>query len=412
MPGTPTVPWTRESELRDYLFANPEVLFDAPVERKHREFCVEGKFVDLLFDVGGVQHIVELKRNEITREAVGQVLEYYGRLRRLHPDQKYRVMLVAPRIPEYRRLPLEEFGIRCVEVPFPAENVASTVQVSETPAAQASKLKWAGDRAAVLAADTFAVERLAWEGFIPPATAETLRLSHKLLLDSLPFVQREFDRFEIRPVKMVHAKHPDTLCFRASDGNLDCIAPGVWWAFAFGMSEQMPKNDRPNISVNAYPWGLDFAVNAELKTSQRAMIDCIKAARGRFEALVHAHGSLELQLWLKLEHQPRFYHWLPVERVNAGSFDGASLLRKVDEWKQRFPAERQRWLEEVIAARKELSPGQKAHLERTNKEANLAIRLVNTIRPEDAMWQKPFNEQLETINYVYRSLRPLIEFFN
>jgi hypothetical protein len=49
----------------------------------------------------------------------------------------------------------------------------------------------------------------------------------------------------------------------------------------------MPKHDVPNISVNALPWGLDFAVNAELHTSQQVMRDRIASH------LNNAQGHLE-----------------------------------------------------------------------------------------------------------------------
>jgi hypothetical protein len=105
-----------ERDLQDYLFENPDVLFpDQVIQRKRREVSVGGRRIDLLFEVDGVQYIIELKRDTIRREDIGQVFEYYGLMRQSNETAHFKMILVAPSIPEYRRIPLEEFGIRCVE---------------------------------------------------------------------------------------------------------------------------------------------------------------------------------------------------------------------------------------------------------------------------------------------------------
>jgi hypothetical protein len=398
--------WHRESNLRDFLFEHPEVLFNEPVDRKHREFCVEGKFIDLMFEIGGVHYIIELKRDQVSREAVGQVLEYYGRLRRLNPKQVYRVMLVAPKIPEYRRLPLEEFGIRCVEVAPPQENQPEFV-VSE-----GEQIRSAFEKTPKLAADMFVVKQLSFAPLLPPCSQDALRISHKLLLDSLSEVQREFSQFEIRPVRMMNAKPADILCLQSDSGSTEYMRPGVWWAFAFGKSEHMPKNDRPNISVNAYPWGLDFAINAELRTSQRALLDCVSRAASRFDELVKEHDGLELQLWMKLEHQPRFYHWVLLEQHPVGEWNSRTLMEREAALQKEYMALKEKWLYEIFTNQKSLSEGQRRHMGRRNQELNLAIRLVRTFRREDKMWNMDYEQQLEAFNACYCSLLPLVEFFN
>ena len=48
-----------ERDLQDYLFSHPEVLFPGlQVTEKQREYCIDGKRIDLLFRVGGVHQIV------------------------------------------------------------------------------------------------------------------------------------------------------------------------------------------------------------------------------------------------------------------------------------------------------------------------------------------------------------------
>src|ERR1700753_1227676 len=110
-----------ERNLRDYLFENPDVLFpNQIINLKRKEAHIEGRFIDLLFEVDGIHYIVELKRDTIRRETIGQIFEYYGLMRRSNKTADYRMILVAPSIPDFRRIPLEEFGIRCVEVPHPS----------------------------------------------------------------------------------------------------------------------------------------------------------------------------------------------------------------------------------------------------------------------------------------------------
>lgn len=112
-----------ERDLQDYLFENPDVLFPQQViNSKRREVFIEGRRIDLLFDVEGVQYIVELKRDTIKRETVGQIFEYYALMRMSSTTANFKMILVAPSIPAYRRLPLEEFGIRCVKIQHPTLN--------------------------------------------------------------------------------------------------------------------------------------------------------------------------------------------------------------------------------------------------------------------------------------------------
>jgi hypothetical protein len=325
----------------------------------------------------------------------------------MHPAQAYRVILVAPNIPEYRRLALEEYGIRCVEVRPQKEH-----EIEATVAAEGALIRSAVRKAPVVVIEAFGTDRLSFHLFLPPCNSDALRLSHRLLVDSLPDIEREFSRFEIMPVSMRHANHQDMLCLRDETGKIEYVRPGVWWAYAFGASEHMPKNDKPNISVNAYPWGLDLAVNAELKTSQRVVLDRVTNARSRFDELRVEHTALELQLWMKLEQQPRFYHWVPLERYLADKWDGARLLERTAALRQQYPVLRKQWLGEIFANQSSLTDRQRAHMERGNQELNLAIRFVQTFRPEDEMWQQSFEDQLERINSRYRALKPLIEFFH
>jgi hypothetical protein len=173
----------------------------------------------------------------------------------------------------------------------------------------------------------------------------------------------------------------------------------------------MPKNDVPNISVNALSWGLDFAINAELRTSQEVMRQRIERSPDVFDRLVLEHGGLQLQAWLKFEHQPRFYHWILIEKRSEGAWRGQDLLDLYRRSEINFPELRAHWLGWIKDQRAELSLGQGRHLERSNRRLNLALRLVRSFHKEDAVWDRSYDEQQAQFQAEYLKLKPLIEFF-
>ena len=392
-----------ERDLQDYLFTNPAILFaDQQVDRRQREVYVQGRRIDLLFDVAGIQYIVELKRDTIKREHIGQIFEYYGLLRQANQQQEYRMILVAPVIPTYRRIPLEEFGIRCVEVPYPD---ASLQAESERPVIPR--------RAPELSNSPSSTPlQIRYEELTPPAGSRSLQLCHHLLRGSLPAVQKTFSPYEVIPIRMKSSFSPDLLCIPGiEDAKDQILSAGAWWAFSFGQSETMPKNDVPNLSVNALPWGLDIAVNAELLPSQRVMRNKVARSPEHFDRLVREHGSLRLQAWLKLEHQPRFYHWIPLCRKHSGDWDGSELLSFYQSTETTFKATRERWIEWIKGRRPELTTKQLNHMEGANQNLNLALRLVHTIAADHPLWRAPYREQTQGLVAEYENLRPLIRFF-
>jgi len=55
-----------ERDLQDYLFENPDILFPGEIiSRKRGEVFIQGRRIDLLFEIDEVQFIVELKRETI-----------------------------------------------------------------------------------------------------------------------------------------------------------------------------------------------------------------------------------------------------------------------------------------------------------------------------------------------------------
>jgi hypothetical protein len=72
--------------------------------------------------------IIEIKRGVLSREAAGQVMEYYGLLKKEKPEMTIELILCANTIPHERREFLERHGIECKEIGVPQfEEVAKKV---------------------------------------------------------------------------------------------------------------------------------------------------------------------------------------------------------------------------------------------------------------------------------------------
>jgi len=407
----PTVYWPEmlERDLQTYLFENPDVLFpNQIVSQRRREVYIEGRRVDLLFEVDGTQYIIELKRDTIKREDVGQVCEYYGLMRLSKPTAKFRMVLVAPSFPKYRRIPLEEMGIRCVEVEHPPESKHEQIELRENSEKQQKR-----ERATpALSIDPLQLEQLQFEDLLPPTSSRSMQISHKLLIDALPAIQKIYSEYEIRPIKMVKPNQPDILCTPTDTASqYQLIGAGAWWAYSFGHSDEMAKNDVPNISVNALPWGIDFAINAELRTSQQVMLDRISAGHNRFDQSISEHGKMRLQAWLKFEFQPRLYYWVLLPQLPPGTWTGQSLLNLYQQSDTNYHALRIYWIAWIKEHSEHLTAAQRSHLDNKSKNLNLALRLVYSFERNNDVWGLPYLEQKARFDGEYRKLKPLIEFF-
>ena len=74
-------------------------------------------FADILFeDKYNRKIIVEVKRGILSRDASGQVMEYYGLLKNQNPKDIVELILCANIIPQERKTFLETIGIECKEL--------------------------------------------------------------------------------------------------------------------------------------------------------------------------------------------------------------------------------------------------------------------------------------------------------
>jgi hypothetical protein len=400
-----------ERDLQDYLYAHPEILFPGQaVQERHREYVVQGRRIDLLFKVAGVRHIVELKRHTIGREDLGQVMEYYGLMRETLRAENLRMILVAPSIPSFRRTYLEELGIRCLELSVPPDGEGVQAQVEGESRAQLKRTETRLSEDRTLLPGT----PLPFETFSGPSSQKAKVLSHRMLRDTLEGVRRIFPDQEVLPVAMLQATSADVFIHPQPEG-LEAApqfsAGGAWWAYRIGEADVMPKNDVPNISIAGMPGALDLTINAEIQESQGVMIRALSSRSTAFDALLKAHEGLAFQAWLKLAHQPRFYHWIPLHVFAPGSWSAERVLQSYRQAQVSFPALKATWLDRLAQNRPELSTGQSSHLERSNQTLNMALRIVRPFRESDPFWAQPYLDQARHLTEEMARLAPLVEFF-
>jgi len=206
-----------------------------------------------------------------------------------------------------------------------------------------------------------------------------MAFASRMLTESLEPIREAFDEYDVIPFGITRVSSQDydlEYDHSQNHGNGKFSRGGIWWAYRFGFSEEMPRNDVPNISIIANTTGLDIVLNAELQTSQKVMLDRIRANSPEFNRLLANHGGLRLKTYLKYEHQPRFYHWILADMKLPGEFNGEAILHIRQKHEKAFNEERKKWLEFIISENKELSELQIQQLEVRNKGLNLAIRLV------------------------------------
>ena len=74
---------------------------------------------DIIFQEANSKLVVEVKRGLFGRETVGQIVDYYGRLKQESPDGNIKLMIAANVIPKERTLFLrEKLGIEFLELPI------------------------------------------------------------------------------------------------------------------------------------------------------------------------------------------------------------------------------------------------------------------------------------------------------
>jgi hypothetical protein len=106
-----------EREMQELLWKYPEKFLNEPLKQFAWETSSEVGRADLVFeDQYGRLLIVEVKRGKLPREAIGQLLDYFGMMKLRHPGKPVEMMVVAWTIPQERRLTCESRDISCREI--------------------------------------------------------------------------------------------------------------------------------------------------------------------------------------------------------------------------------------------------------------------------------------------------------
>jgi EVE domain/Endonuclease NucS len=129
-----------EKDIENLIAQHPDEFFPGEnFQLISQQYRIAGRIIDILFnDVLNRKIIVEIKRGILSREASGQIAEYFGLLKSQHPDDFHEMVLCANVIPKERRLFLEHIGIACKELGIGRiSEIAKKYQYSfidETPA--------------------------------------------------------------------------------------------------------------------------------------------------------------------------------------------------------------------------------------------------------------------------------------
>jgi hypothetical protein len=107
-----------EKDIENMLARYPDEFFpDEGFKLLGQQITVEGRRLDILFeDKHKRKVIIEVKKGILTREASGQIAEYYGLLKNKGYIGNYELILCANIIPRERKTFLETIGIDCREL--------------------------------------------------------------------------------------------------------------------------------------------------------------------------------------------------------------------------------------------------------------------------------------------------------
>lgn len=320
-------------------------------------------------------------------------------------DAKLRMILVSPSIPSFRRVLLEEYGIQCFEIrhipgkDIESQQTARIVNRNSAGKRDSCTEPWPGKELVALDPKLL----------VPPVSRDALALVHCFQQGTLPEIQKDFAPYEVLPVRMIAAHSSDRICSGMPE-SLHAVpefqSGGVWWAYSFGNSNQQPKNDLPNLSAVAMPWGFELTVNSELQTSQAVFRKRLRDSASDFDRIVREHGKLRFQAMLKLECQPRFYFWIPLYMAEPGQWEARFVLDLYSGWEQQFDTIRVQWIDYLISR---CSPQQAAHMKLKNRKPNIALRLARHFSSDDSFWLTSHQRQVSLFTEECRRLRPLID---
>lgn len=108
----------KEKDIENLIALYPHEFFPKDnFKLKGQQVKLGRCYADILFtDQYDRQIIIEVKRGILSRDAAGQIMEYYGLLKQSEPDAIIELIVCANTIPHERKLFLENVGIECKEL--------------------------------------------------------------------------------------------------------------------------------------------------------------------------------------------------------------------------------------------------------------------------------------------------------
>jgi len=109
-----------EKDIENLVARYPdEFLPDKNLKLVGQQIRLETYFADIIFENQiNEKIIVEVKRGILSRDAIPQIMDYYGVIKSKNPDSKIHLIIIANVIPKERTVLLsEKLGIKFVEIP-------------------------------------------------------------------------------------------------------------------------------------------------------------------------------------------------------------------------------------------------------------------------------------------------------
>lgn len=109
-----------EKDIENLIAQYPDEFFpNSGFKLIGQQIKVRRCHIDIMFmDKYNRKVAVEVKRGILSREAAGQIIEYYGLLKQEYPGEVIELILCANVIPPERRMFLENVGIECKELGY------------------------------------------------------------------------------------------------------------------------------------------------------------------------------------------------------------------------------------------------------------------------------------------------------
>jgi hypothetical protein len=173
----------------------------------------------------------------------------------------------------------------------------------------------------------------------------------------------------------------------AADGvDAEVVGAGLAAAGAVEAGHRLAAADAERLAKDVFAASFDgfsgrhgFLIKeyVDVLPTQKRMIQRLHAN------LIHVGGQLDRvtsswQAWLKIEHQPQIYHWIPIFNRPADLDSTRALLDLHAKTEGTYGDVRASAIQEVATANSSLTDKQRGHIERANKSLNLAIRHFTT----------------------------------